>query len=196
VRLRKHEREQADGKRMRVFPRLTEEARACIAAAQEEARELGHSDIGTEHILIAPAADERGAGGAALRTLGLSAGDIRDDVERIVGVCGLDGDALASIGIDLDEVRRRAEETFGPGALDAPGGCRESDRTPFTPRSKKSLELALREAQARGDNLIGSDHLLLGVARVEEGVGARILAEHGLQRHELEAAIDRARRAA
>jgi ATP-dependent Clp protease ATP-binding subunit ClpC len=44
-----------------------------VAQAQEEARALGHHYIGTEHILIAVAAEERGAGGLALRTLGVKA---------------------------------------------------------------------------------------------------------------------------
>jgi ATP-dependent Clp protease ATP-binding subunit ClpA len=179
-----------------VFPRLTDEARACITAAQGEAHELGHGYIGTEHILIALAADAHSAAGTALHELDLGADEVRDDVERIVGRCGIDGDALASIGIDLDEVRRRAEETFGPGALDAPGGCREPGGTPFTPRSKKSLELALRAAEAGGDRLIATEHLLLGVARVTEGLGARILGEHGLDETTVEAAVDRVRRAA
>ena len=94
-------------------------------------------------------------------------------------------------------MRRRAEESFGPGALDFPSGaCREPGRVPFTPRSKKSLELALREAQACGDEFIGSEHLLLGIARVEDGVGARLLAERGYDRGQVAAAVDRVRRAA
>ena len=127
----------------------------------------------------------------------MKADELRDDVEREIGTGGIDGDALASIGIDLDEVRRRAEESFGPGALDfQPGACREPGRVPFTPRSKKSLELALREAQACGDEFIGSEHLLLGIARVEDGVGARLLAERGYDRGQVATAVDRVRRAA
>jgi len=181
----------------RPFSRFTQQARDCVAQAQEEARSLGHHYIGTEHILIALTAQERGAGGLALRTLGVNADELRDALERVIGTGGIDGDALASIGIDLDEVRRRAEESFGPGALDfPPGACREPGRVPFTPRCKKSLELALREAQARGDEFIGSEHLLLGIARVEEGAGARLLAERGFGRGRVAAAVDRVRRAA
>jgi ATP-dependent Clp protease ATP-binding subunit ClpA len=50
----------------------------------------------------------------------------------------------------------------------------------FTARAKKTLELALREALARKDNFIGSEHILLGVIREGEGLGAKILADAGV----------------
>lgn len=190
-------RQRRDGAGPRPFTRFTGSARECVARAQEESRALGHGYLGTEHILIAVAGEQHGAGGAALRALGLSADDLREDARRIAGPGRIDADALASIGIDLDEVRRRVEESFGPGALDTPPGqCREPGHMRMTPRSKRSLHLALSEAERRGDRLIGSEHLLLGIARVEEGIGAKMLAEHGCDRERVEAAVDRVRRAA
>ena len=50
---------------------------------------------------------------------------------------------------------------------------------PFTPRAKKVLELGLREAQAMDHDFIGTEHLLLGLAREGEGVATRILDELG-----------------
>jgi len=178
-----------------MFERFTDSARASIARAQDEARGLGHEYIGTEHILAALAADERGVGGQVLRDCGLTADAIRSDIRNIVGGSTLDRDALASIGIDLDEVRRRVEETFGPGALDRASGRSGPGHVPFTPRSKKSLELALKEAVGRGDDFIGSEHLLLGVARVDGGVACRILSEHGFTHQGLERAVDEIGRA-
>jgi ATP-dependent Clp protease ATP-binding subunit ClpA len=177
-----------------MFERFTDSARDCVVGAQEEARGLGHRYIGTEHLLAALAREERGLGGRVVRDLGLTPEAIRDDILQIVGPGELDRDALATIGIDLDEVRRRVEETFGPGALDR--GCDPSGRVPFTPRSKKALELSLREAVHRGDKFIASEHMLLGIARVDDGVGARILSQHGLTRQRIETAVDEARRAA
>lgn len=184
-----------------MFERFTDSARGCVARAQEEARGLGHDYIGTEHVLAALACEERGVGGQVLHTLGLTADEIRTDIAAIIGVGTspkLDPDALASLGIDLDEVRRRVEETFGPGALDrALGGQPQSSgHVPFTPRAKKGLELALKEAVRRGDNCIGSEHLLIGAARVEGGVAARILGQHGLTCDRISSAVDEARRAA
>ena len=49
-------------------------------------------------------------------------------------------------------------------------------QAPFTPRSKKVLELALREALQLGHNYIGTEHILLGLVRESEGVAARVLS--------------------
>jgi ATP-dependent Clp protease ATP-binding subunit ClpA len=176
-----------------MFERFTDSARDCVTAAQEEARGLGHRYIGTEHLLAALTREQRGLGGRVARDLGLTPEDVREDILQMVGPGELDRDALAAIGIDLDEVRRRAEETFGPGALDR---CDPSGRVPFTKRSKKALELSLREALNLGDKFIGTEHVLLGIARVEDGVGARILSDHGLTRERIESAVNAARRAA
>lgn len=72
-----------------------------------------------------------------------------------------DAEALGSLGIDLDEVRERVEETFGPGALDRQVRHVHSRRrcgwtpepyghTPFTPKAKRVLELSLRESLPLG----------------------------------------------
>ena len=75
----------------------------------------------------------------------------------------IDPEALAALGIDLDEIRRRAEASFGPGALER--GRRRGRRTRFTPEAKKALELSLREALRLGDREIGAEHVLLGLLR-------------------------------
>lgn len=178
-----------------MFDRFTSPARECVLMAERTARELGHDSIGTEHLLIALAEEHQGLGGRVLRESGVTGEDLRTQTRRLLGGDAIDRDALGTLGIDLDEVRRRAEETFGPGALDR-GGRREGGRLPFTPRSKKSLELAVRTAVRLRDSFIGSEHLLLGVAQVEEGVAAQILAARGLDRVRLETAVEAARRAA
>jgi ATP-dependent Clp protease ATP-binding subunit ClpA len=183
-----------------MFERFTSSARQCLVLAQEEARELRHDHIGMEHILVAVAREPQGLGGRILRGFGITADELRDGLPlpRAPFPPEIDPDALAAIGIDLEEVRRRAEETFGPGALAAgTGGCgAPSGYIPFTPKSKKSLELALRSAVHLGDTFIGSEHLLLGLARVKEGVAADMVAARGVTVERLEAAIRDARRAA
>lgn len=180
-----------------MFERFTSSARECVASAQEEAAAFHHDHIGTEHLLIALAGDRGGLGGQILRALDVGQEELRAALPSGTAPPGIDADALASIGIDLDEVRRRAEETFGPGALEAGRGRRpEGGYVPFTPKSKKALELALRSAVELHDDFIGSEHLLLGIARVEEDTGAELLEQRGITRGRLEAAIEDARRAA
>jgi ATP-dependent Clp protease ATP-binding subunit ClpA len=177
-----------------MFERFTDPARECVQIAERSARELGHDWIGTEHLLIALARQPGTIAGRVLRESGVTPDELRADALRIIGPGAIDRDALAAIGIDFDEVRRRAEETFGPGALDRSRRC--EGRIPFTPRSKEALELALKTAVRLGDCYIGTEHLLLGIAQVEGGVGAQILAVHDLSHEGLEAAVEAARRAA
>jgi ATP-dependent Clp protease ATP-binding subunit ClpA len=180
-----------------MFERFTSAARQSVALAQDEARTLYSDHIGTEHLLIAVAAEPRGLGGRILRDLGATPDDLRDEVRRVAGPAPIDPEALATLGIDLDEVRRRVEETFGPGALDPPSRCGDtSGSLPFAPESKKTLELALRYAVHLGDNFIGSEHLLLALTRVSDGGAARLLHGRGITASQVEAAVRDARRAA
>jgi ATP-dependent Clp protease ATP-binding subunit ClpC len=82
---------------------------------------------------------------------------------------GLAAKALASLEISLDAVREQVSQTILPAAHTLTGS------PPFTPRSKKVLELSLREALQLGHNYIGTEHMLLGLVREGEGVGAQVL---------------------
>jgi ATP-dependent Clp protease ATP-binding subunit ClpA len=186
-----------------MFERFTEDARQAVVQAQEEARALRHGFIGTEHLLLGVALQHAGVAPRVLGRFGLEASSIRDEIVRIVGRGGRfddrDEDALRAIGIDLSSVRRAVEESFGPGALERPGAGRRRGRCegpwtgghiPFTPRAKKSLQLALRWAVAMRHGSLGTEHLLLGLATERDGLAARILREHGAGTTELRAAID------
>jgi ATP-dependent Clp protease ATP-binding subunit ClpC len=85
---------------------------------------------------------------------------------------GLAARVLESMDITLEEVRNQVSRIVGRG--DEP---LVSGQIPFTPRAKKVLELSLREAMALGHNYIGTEHILLGVVRENEGVAARILLD-------------------
>jgi ATP-dependent Clp protease ATP-binding subunit ClpC len=86
---------------------------------------------------------------------------------------GVAARSLESMGISLDQVRKDVEEAIGQGPS-APAG-----HIPFTPRAKKVLELSLREALQLGHNYIGTEHILLGLVREGEGVGAQVLQKLG-----------------
>ena len=128
-----------------MFERFTEEAREVVVFAQEEARSLTHSYIGTEHILLGLLRQEqtRPGGTQPLQALGVSLTDARERIVRIVG--------------------------RGEGM--------PAEQIPFTPRAKKVLELALREALSLGHNWIGPEHILLGIEREGDGVAIRVLLD-------------------
>ncbi len=124
-----------------MFERFTERARQVVVLAQEEARDLKHSYIGTEHLLLGLLREGDGVAARVLTTLDVSLEDVRSEIMRIVGE----------------------------------GEHESQGQIPFTPRAKKVLELALREALSLGHNYIGTEHVLLGLVRESEGVAARIL---------------------
>ena len=86
---------------------------------------------------------------------------------------GVAAKSLESIGISLDVVRTQVEEIIGEGRITASG------QIPFTPRAKKVLELSLRESIQLGHNYIGTEHILLGLIREGEGLGAQVLVKLG-----------------
>ncbi len=172
-----------------MFERFTGRARQVVVLAQEEARRLGHSAIGTEHVLLGLLAEGCGVAAQTLANLGLSQEATRRAIVEMVGAGPLtepDPKALEAIGIDLEAVRRKVEETFGLGALERAGrrkACRHDLRTghlPFTPSAKKALELALREALRLKDRGIDTEHILLGLLREAEGIAAQLLHRAGI----------------
>jgi len=221
-----------------MFERFTDTARSVIVQAQKDARRLGHGYIGCEHLLLAAAAAGEPAG-EALRGQGVTPERVEAELLRMAGqmadpLGGLDRQALAFIGIDLDTVRARIEAAFGPDALTraasaagrsrrpawgkgplaelarrrrrrdgrnahppadpyrprkpvagpAPGG-----HIPFTPRAKKTLELALREALALNDNHVGVEHLALALLRQDNGTVPGILSGLGAPAATVRAAV-------
>jgi ATP-dependent Clp protease ATP-binding subunit ClpA len=179
-----------------VFERFTSQARSVVTLAQEEAREVGRPNIGTQHLLLGILSTPETAGARALEALGVGDPDVREDIRRLdrdrSAFSDQDADALRSVGIDLDEVRRTVEETFGPGALEraaTAGGRSWSGHVPLTAGSKKALELALREAIHLGHRSIGTEHLLLGLVRDDTCSAARILAACGADRERVRSAV-------
>jgi ATP-dependent Clp protease ATP-binding subunit ClpC len=135
-----------------MFEKFTDRARQAVVHAQEEASQLNHNYIGTEHILL---------------------GLIRDGD-------GVAAKALAAMGISLEAARQEVEAIIGRGTE------QPSAHIPFTPRSKKVLELAWGEAHELGHEHIGTGHILLGLIREGDGVAAQVLVRRGID-------LDRAR---
>ncbi len=98
-----------------MFERFTKLARTVVVHAQEIARERRSPTIGPEHLLLALFVVPEGLAATILVRLQVDRADVEADLVR---GGPFDAEGLATLGIDLEEVRRQAEETFGPGALD------------------------------------------------------------------------------
>ncbi len=88
---------------------------------------------------------------------------------------GVAAAVLQKLGLDLESIRIEVEKVVQPGPQTQVMGD-----IPFTPRSKKALELSAEEARALGHNYIGTEHLLLGLIREGEGVAYRVFLNMGV----------------
>ncbi len=137
--------------------RVTERAQRAVLYARSEASRLGHDRVGTEHLLLALLRDEDCL---AVATLG-------------------------KLGIPPETVRRRVEETVGPGQGERGMGF----HLPMTKPAALVLALAGREVMELDSDRLGTEHLLLGLAREGEGVAAGVLQELGAGLLELREAV-------
>ena len=176
-----------------MFERFTREARQTVVQGQAEAAALRHPRVGTEHLLLGLVGQETPTS-AVLARHGLTRATVLESVTSLVG--DLDAEALTSLGIDLDAVRDRVEEAFGPGALDDPArrhSATASGHVPFNARAKKVLELSLREALALKHRHIDDGHIALGLLREGDGLAMKVLADRGIDpavlRREITAAL-------
>jgi len=128
------------------FEKFSERARRVLTLAQEEAQQLNHGYIGTEHILLGLVREDEGLAAKVLVNLGVSLSKVRSAIELII---------------------RRGEK---PTTIE----------TGLTAGAKKVIELAIDEARHLGHNYIGTEHLLLGLLREEEGIAASVLDSLGI----------------
>jgi hypothetical protein len=82
---------------------------------------------------------------------------------------------LGKLGLDLANVREAVEKAVGPGP-----GEKTISNIPYTPRTKRVLALAAKEARNLQHTYVGTEHILLGLLREGDGVAARILKDFGV----------------
>ncbi len=107
---------------------------------------------------------------------------------------GLAARVLESLDITVERVRAQVVRIVGSGEEVTSG------QIPFTPRAKKVLELALREALSLGHNYIGTEHILMAIVSMGDSTGRRALVELAAPvetlREDVLAELDRVRRGA
>ncbi len=132
---------------MYLFKGFTEKANRALNLAIEAAQEMGHSYIGTEHVVL---------------------GLLREGT-------GVAAQVLQAHGVNAEE--------YGQRILQAePGGqARPLSPADFTPRTKKTMEMAILEASQLQNGYVGTEHILLALLRDPESVAMRLLAVMGVR---------------
>ncbi|MBP7654680.1 ATP-dependent Clp protease ATP-binding subunit, partial [Candidatus Dependentiae bacterium] len=139
-----------------MYGRFTERAQKAMILAQEEARRLNHTFIGTEHILLGLLKLGSGVAVEALTELGYSLDDVREEVETL-----------------LKNSENPNESSDNSGDLK------------YTPRAKHVMELAFKTARELGHPYIGTEHLLLALLQEGQGVAAKALIDMGIELEQL-----------
>lgn len=143
-----------------MYGRFTPRARKVMSLAQDAARRAKHSHVGTEHVLIG-ILDE--GGNVAVK-------------------------ALADLDVEADDLRAELQASMAPSGK-AKAKAKGKGHLPFTPLSKRALELTAKEALRLGHNYVGSEHLLLGLLATEEGVASKVLRRMGIELHTTRQAV-------
>jgi len=89
---------------------------------------------------------------------------------------GVAANVLKNMAIDLSKIRNEVEKIVKTGPSMVTMG-----QLPFTPRAKKVLELSMEEASNLGHNYIGTEHLLLGLIKENEGIAAQVMLNLGVK---------------
>ena len=161
----------------RFWDRLTPAGRGVIRLSFVEARELDHPCLADEHVLLGVLRHGTSEAAAVLRARGVDLATARAELIRVGPTLGPRADptsALHSLGIEVEEIRRRLEATFGTDALQAAewrvrrrprwrGGHPRPDPLCTYVLAKRSFDIAARFANERGDAGIGPEHLLYGI---------------------------------
>ena len=160
-----------------MFEQFSDRARRVVSLALAKAKEQGDDQIRPVHLLYGLTAAE-GVAARALTALGVDTAAVEHELGRTPGgarreTASDDAEALAAIGIDLEEIRRKIEESFGTGALERvpltpKGPLTWTGRLPLSDLAKLSLALSVREARALHHKYIGTEHVLLGLIRMAE----------------------------
>src|SRR6267378_1116425 len=153
---------------------LAPQVKKVIDLAIDEARRLGHSHVGTEHLLLGIVREGESTAAKVLGSLGVELETVRRHV-------------IETLGRPHREVGASAPQPIGPSAgpfdpfIDPAKRQFAGPFDRFTDRAKRVLALAQDEAMRFNHNYIGTEHILVGLIREEEGVAGRALRTLGVE---------------
>lgn len=133
------------------FTGFTEKANKSLNAAVKAAEDLGHTYIGSEHILLGLLSDTSTVAGAVLAAHNITYADIEEELKRSIGV----------------------------------GVPTELQPDDFTPRSKNILETSVAFARQMGQQLVGTEHVLLAIAREGSCSATLLLSRAGISMQDI-----------
>ena len=160
-----------------MFDKFTDDAKRAIMLSETETLALGQDEIGAEHLLLGLIGVPDGVAGQVLGAHGVTLPMARDKTAELNTGTGTGGpaaaEALASIGIDVAEVKQRVDDTFGPGRFQYP-------RPVYAASARTMLERTVHEAMTLGHERIDTEHMLLGLLDDGDSVGYRVLTGLGV----------------
>jgi ATP-dependent Clp protease ATP-binding subunit ClpA len=179
---------------------LTPRAKKVIELAVDEARQMNHPYIGTEHLLLGLIREGEGIAAGVLESLGVNFEKARRHTITVLGIHDLPEGT--SEGVDEEYQSDTAPHYYSYGPLSS--GLKENTQNPTAPRSDRSqipfnkftervrraLSLAQEEAQRFQHNYIGTEHLLLGLARQQDGIAAQVLKNLGVELDKVRSTVE------
>jgi ATP-dependent Clp protease ATP-binding subunit ClpC len=171
-----------------MYERFTDRARKVMRLASDEARESKRGFVDTEHLLLGLAKEGGGVASHILKELGADPARMRIEIEKLVKA------SLTSVDEgkqpESDQLKQVIENAWKESRKH-PDGDRlkriiedvweEARKLPESGRLKQVVVFSMEEARNLNHNYVGTEHLLLGLLREQEGVAAQVLTTLGLR---------------
>ncbi len=167
---------------------LTPRAKKVIELAVDEARRLQHNFIGTEHLLLGILREGEGIAAEILQSMNVNLDRLRTQTIQLLSRV----EARSTFG-HQQETQTDRRGSFVPFTQTNPPGAHAGSRNrfdKFTERARKALYLAQQEAQRLQNNSIGTEHLLLGLTRLDIGVAVQVLSKLGLEGTQIRSTVE------
>jgi predicted dehydrogenase len=163
----------------------TPRVKKVLALAANEAKDLNHTYIGTEHILLGLVREGDGVAARVLKSLDVDIEQTRQEILR-----ELDPD-FGGATKNLSEAREAFNELVSKATISTSPLAGEEATPNFTPRAQRVLALARGEANRLNHPVVAAEHLLFGIMALGNGVGANVRARLGLELEKVRAAVEK-----